>query len=217
MINSDPVQGNPQRPVDPLGHPKERLIPTKPTIVIVEDETIVCKLLERAFSKEYQLFLYESAEDFLAQFDASMPHVLLTDKNLPGITGIEMVEKHRQVTGDFEAVLITGYADIDSVILSMDLGIYSYMRKPFELQELKHTVACAQERLTKRIQHRNSLEQAQGKLSEYATLLEQTASQEAPGPGAPKTRLSEVAQGLKELGETLAEITANLDCGPKQA
>jgi len=181
-------------------------------MAIVEDEVIVCKLLERAFSKDYEIHIHESAEAFQQQFDASVPHVLLTDKNLPGITGIELVEKHRQVTSDFEAVLITGYADIDSVILSMDLGIFSYMRKPFEIQELKHTVANAQARLARRMQRRDALEQVQGLLEEYIQQLENTARKQ---PGAPDPSLTKLAQGFQSIQASIAQITAELRLGPK--
>jgi len=194
---------------------KEQAPSAMPNLVIVEDEAIVCKLLERAFSGEYKLSIFESAEAYQEGFDPKTPHVLLTDKNLPGITGIELVEQQRQVTDNFEAVLVTGYADIDSVILSMDLGIFSYMRKPFEIQELKHTVSSALTRLTHRLHRQEVLEQAQVKLAEYAREIEQSAAQPAAKTDQTRIDLAPLARGLHEIKDSLAQVTASPLPDPK--
>lgn len=56
--------------------------------------------------------------------------VLLTDKNLPDIGGLELIRHARTVTPDVEAIVITGYASLDTALVAMELGVYDYIVKP---------------------------------------------------------------------------------------
>ena len=119
----------------------------QPLACVVEDEPAIQLALRRALElQRYRVLTFESAEAFEAAKPAR-PHVLVVDKNLPGLSGLDLVERRSREGDDFEAILITGYADLDSAIKAVRLGFYSYLRKPFNFEQVIRDVAGAAERL----------------------------------------------------------------------
>jgi FixJ family two-component response regulator len=120
---------------------------------VVDDEPVVqmtlAKLLE---SQDYPVATFGSAEDFKAKASVDEPFLLIVDKNLPGISGLDLVVQQQQQGSDFEAILITGYADLDSAIDAVRLGFYSYIRKPFDFEKLLEDLTGAKSRLAKRLE-----------------------------------------------------------------
>ena len=120
---------------------------------IVDDEPVVqmtlAKLLE---TQNYAVTTFGSAEDFYAKASLEDPFLLIVDKNLPGISGLDLVQKQKQDGSNFEAILITGYADLDSAIDAVRLGFYSYIRKPFDFEKLLDDMSGARKRLARRLE-----------------------------------------------------------------
>jgi signal transduction histidine kinase len=175
-----------------------------PLLAVIDDEKAIRRLLLVAFRERYNVQLFESAEDFRETFKTDAPHVLIVDKNLPGLTGLELIKLHQREHRDFEAVLITAYADMDSAITAVELGVYSYLRKPFETDVLIGTVAGAYERLTLRMRLResNELLARQNKQLD-ATVKELSATLE-------KLRQSEAARAMSERLATLGQVSASV-------
>jgi FixJ family two-component response regulator len=119
---------------------------------IVEDEPIIKLTVAKLLEKErFRVGAYASAEAFLDESNRAPPHLLVTDKNLPGISGLQLVERLRSEGRTFEAIVITGYADLDSAIEAVRLGLYSYIRKPFGLDVLITDIRGAAARLRERL------------------------------------------------------------------
>jgi len=117
---------------------------------IVEDEPVVQSSLATLLSRwAFEVTTYADAEAFAAVAPRS-PYLLVVDKNLPGMSGLDLVTKHRELGHDFEAILITGYADISSAIEAVRLGLYSYLQKPFEMDVFLADVEGAAQRLRAR-------------------------------------------------------------------
>jgi two-component system, NtrC family, response regulator HydG len=62
--------------------------------------------------------------------------VLIADIKMPGLTGIELLEKIKEKDIETEVVIITGYGSIDSAVTAMKKGAYDYITKPFDLDEM---------------------------------------------------------------------------------
>jgi len=120
---------------------------------VVDDEPLVQSALSSLLARrDFEVQSFASAEAFSARAPSD-PHVLIVDKNLPGMSGIELVSQQRERGGvEFEAILITGYADMDSAISAVRLGLYSYLRKPFDMQDFLTDVQGAAERLRQRLE-----------------------------------------------------------------
>ncbi|HSP78503.1 MAG TPA: response regulator, partial [Myxococcaceae bacterium] len=89
------------------------------------------------------------------QLQAQRFDVLVTDKNLPGMGGVELIAEARRLQPALEAVMITGYASTESVLAAFSAGASDYILKPFEdLQLVRAKVRAALERRAERIQGR---------------------------------------------------------------
>lgn len=72
-----------------------------------------------------------SAESALEQMAVEMPDILVTDKNLPGISGVELLRRARALANPPWGFLITGYGSAQSAAEVLNLGVYGYFEKPF--------------------------------------------------------------------------------------
>jgi two-component system response regulator HydG len=106
-------------------------------ILIAEDEDITLKHLVNSLQKEGYLAVgTQNGEDALRRIDGDHFDLLITDIKMPGLTGIELLEKIKERQLEAEVIIITGFGSIGSVIDAMKKGAYDYVTKPFNLDEL---------------------------------------------------------------------------------
>ncbi|NTX04032.1 response regulator [Myxococcus sp. CA051A] len=150
------------------------------TVLVVDDEPVVLDICARLLERESDLVVLvaASAEDALPILREQRVDVLVTDKNLPGMGGVELVAEARNLQPTMEALMITAYASSESVIAAFAAGASDYILKPFDdLRVLRAKVRAALERRTSGTQVR---EQAREQAREAAALL--AAGQDAPEP-----------------------------------
>ena len=148
------------------------------TVLVVDDEPVVRDVCARLLSREPDLVvsLAEDAEEALELLRAQRFDVLITDKNLPGMGGVELISEARALQPALEAVMITGYSSSESVIAAFAAGASDYILKPFEdLRVVRAKVRAALERRAERVKGR---ELARRVAREASELLE--AGQHAP-------------------------------------
>jgi len=80
----------------------------------------------------FETILADSGEKAIEVAEEHSVDVLLVDKNLPGIDGIETIRRLHQRDRNIEAVVITGYASIESVLAAIDLRAVDYLVKPLQ-------------------------------------------------------------------------------------
>jgi DNA-binding NtrC family response regulator len=106
-------------------------------ILIAEDEDITLKHLLNALQKEgYQTVGTQNGSDALQKIEADHFDLLIADIKMPGMTGIELLERIKERQLDSEVIIITGFGSIGSVVDAMKKGAYDYVTKPFNLDEL---------------------------------------------------------------------------------
>lgn len=141
-------------------------------VLIVDDEQVVLDVMNRLLGREPDLSVtaVESAEEALARIRDSRYDVLITDKNLPGMGGIELIEQARRIRPAIEAVMITGYASGESVIAAFAAGASDYLLKPFDdLRAVRAKIRAALDRRKERTTARQS---SQALAKEAKDLLE---------------------------------------------
>jgi DNA-binding response OmpR family regulator len=74
------------------------------------------------------------------------PEVVILDKNLPDMAGTEVLRRARERGSDTEAVLVTGYPNLDSALKCIDLGCFAYLCKPVDLDTMADVAARAADR-----------------------------------------------------------------------
>jgi CheY-like chemotaxis protein len=127
------------------------------TVLVVDDEPVVRDVCARLLAREPDLVvsLAQDAEEALQLLRAQRFDVLITDKNLPGLGGIELIAEARAMQPALEAVMITGYSSSESVIAAFAAGASDYILKPFEdLRLVRAKVRAALERRSERVKGR---------------------------------------------------------------
>jgi len=150
------------------------------TVLVVDDEPVVLDICARLLERDADLIvtLAASAEEALPLLEEQRFDVLVTDKNLPGMGGVELIAEARRLQPSLEAVMITGYASSESVVAAFAAGASDYILKPFDdLRVLRAKVRAALERQTTGIRVR---EQAREVAREAAALL--ASGLDAPEP-----------------------------------
>ena len=75
---------------------------------------------------------------FKGEFD-----IVVTDINLPGLNGLEMLDEIKKRAPHVASIIITSYDTSENMLASMELGAYNYLRKPFRIEELQTTILMA--------------------------------------------------------------------------
>lgn len=136
------------------------MVITSKRIMVVDDEAPFRKLLERRLSKDGNAVeAFESSESALSAAEQKQFDVALVDIKMPGMDGIELLRRIKEIHPSMEVIIITGQGTIDSAIAAMKLGAYDYLTKPCKLSELDLIVQKAYERST--LQRQNVLLQDQ--------------------------------------------------------
>ncbi len=126
---------------------KKLVMTKKPRILVVDDEEITLKNLERILKKEdYIVVTALSGAEAIKKLDTSDFDVVLTDLKMENIGGIDVLEKAKSKYPDTQVIMITGYVSVDSAIDSIKKGAFHYIAKPFKLDDVKATVKQAIEK-----------------------------------------------------------------------
>ncbi len=115
--------------------------PHDATVFVIDDHGGIRKSLRYLMeSAGLDVEVFECAEDFLHAYEPARPGCLVTDVYMPGMTGVELLEK-LAVNGDFRpAILISGQGDIPTAVRAMKVGAVDFLEKPFEDDELLERV-----------------------------------------------------------------------------
>jgi len=103
------------------------------SVLVIDDEEVVRILFQSLLEEEgYIPLLAEDGKQGVQLLDQHGPAVALVDKNLPDISGLELIATQRKRHPNTEFIMITGYASLDSAVKAMELGAFSYLTKPFD-------------------------------------------------------------------------------------
>lgn len=105
--------------------------PARPgRLVVVDDEPVILQLLTTIFTgDDLDLVACPDGTSALAAIQQGCD-VLLTDKNLPDVGGLELVRAAKAARPDCEAIILTGYASLDTALQAMELDVFDYIFKP---------------------------------------------------------------------------------------
>lgn len=114
-------------------------------ILIVDDEPNILKSLKRLLRKKgYSVILSEKPEEALQIVRKGGISIIISDHRMPGMTGVEFLQKARQIVPDVPRILLTGYADKSSAIDAINKGgVYRYLEKPWLDDELVAVIKSA--------------------------------------------------------------------------
>jgi DNA-binding NtrC family response regulator len=116
-------------------------------ILIVDDEKAVRESLGSWFRDEgYQVDVAGSGKEALAKLAHENWDVFLLDIRMPGIDGLELQRKLKEAQPDATVIIMTAFASVETAVEGMKQGAYDYIIKPFDPDELEHSIRNAVER-----------------------------------------------------------------------
>jgi two-component system response regulator PilR (NtrC family) len=119
---------------------------TKPRILVVDDEISMCELLEILLKKEgYHVSSAPNGHAALELLTNAAFDLLLCDIRLGDISGIEVLKAAKRQNPRTVAIMISAYSSAENAVEAMNEGAFDYVPKPFDNEELKHTVRSALE------------------------------------------------------------------------
>lgn len=195
-------------------------------ILLVEDEKAIRNVLRNILqdeNKNYQISEAENGKLALDHLAKEEQDLVLCDIKMPGMDGIEVLEKIKANHPDTAVVMISGHGDLETAVDSMRKGAYDYISKPPDLNRLLNTVRNALDRntlvkenkvLKKKISKNFQMIGESQALEDIKDLIEKVAPTDArvliTGPNGTGKEL--VAHWIHQKSERSKEALIELNC-----
>ena len=88
----------------------------------------------------YDVAVAESAHDALAKMAAKRFDLALVDIKMPGTDGVELQRRMHEIDPEMVVIIMTGYASVETAVAALKNGAYDYVSKPFDPDDIAHTV-----------------------------------------------------------------------------
>ncbi len=114
------------------------------TLLYVDDEPGNLNAFRITFRRDYNILLSESPEEGLRLFEQEEVDLVLSDQRMPGMSGVEFLERVSQINPGPCRILVTAYSDIDAIQSAVNrANIFKYVRKPWDIDKLSQTIEQA--------------------------------------------------------------------------
>jgi DNA-binding NtrC family response regulator len=197
-------------------------------ILVLEDDKALSEILcDELRARGHMAVAAETVAEGLEHLGQSEFEVALLDLMLPDGSGIDLLQKIADEDLGVEAIVLTGFATVDTAIKAMKLGAYDYVTKPARMEELEQLVAKAAEKSRHRRENatlRRRLERqdaADGKVTDDAAMKDLIATLERVAPsdipvliqGESGTGKELVARALHRLSPRAGQPFVAINCG----
>jgi diguanylate cyclase (GGDEF)-like protein len=187
----------------------------KAKILIIDDDEQIRNLLIAILGSIYDCWTAASAEEALTALSDDTYDLVVSDIDMGGMSGLELVPKVRSLSPDTVVVMISGNQDIASAIESMRVGAFDYITKPIDIRHLEAAVDRA-------LQHCNLLKEKRRYEAQLETLLQQRTAEvdrlayydtvtQLPNRTLFEDRLAQAVAIAKSTDQTLGVLFISLD------
>ncbi len=116
-------------------------------ILFVDDEPDIVETLKLSHEREFTVLGATSGDEALAMLAREPVAVLVSDQRMPGMCGLELIARAREISPDLVAMIVTGYMEVDALVEAVERReIHRYVMKPWEGRELRVTLRIAIEK-----------------------------------------------------------------------
>lgn len=169
----------------------------KQTILIVDDEPDIRDVLSLALTDMgHYVLAAADGEEALRWFREVRPPIVVTDIKMPGMDGIDLLQKLKREDPDTEVIMVTGHGDLDLAIRSLKHEATDFITKPINIDVLEIALKRAQERIVTR-----------QKLKEYTEHLEQLIREKSQL----QSRLSALGLMIGSISHGIKGLLTGLD------
>jgi len=139
-------------------------------VLVVDDDALSREFLYEALNKcGYEVEVSGTGEDAWEIFQREPADVVFTDMRMPGMTGMELLEKIKESSPDTVVTMVTAYGAIEDAVEAMKLGAFDYLLKPISPDQIEVRMQRLEERYALMAENkylREALEESQGGLEE---------------------------------------------------
>ncbi|MDA8978098.1 nitrogen regulation protein NR(I) [Pseudomonadales bacterium] len=119
---------------------------------VVDDDKSIRWVLEKALTRSgIEVDVFTNGEALLEQLESNIPDVVISDIRMPGINGLDMLEKILVKHPKLPVIITTAHSDLDNAVSSYQNGAFEYLPKPFDIDEVvamtRRALAVAEENL----------------------------------------------------------------------
>lgn len=119
----------------------------KHSILIVDDELSMREFLSILLEREgYGVKTASSAEEALALLEHTIFDLVISDVQMPGLSGIDLLTRIKALSPETAVLIITAFSTAEQAVEAMKIGAYDYIAKPFKIDEVKQLVINALEK-----------------------------------------------------------------------
>lgn len=150
-------------------------------ILITDDDMDLRELLTEAVKNwGYEVSVARDGDEALRKLRMERFDMVITDLMMPGMDGLALLQKIKDLDKEILVIIITGYATIETAVKAIESGAYDYIAKPFRLDELMIVIKNACERLRLVLQNRALLEELRTAYGEIGVLKKALSALEEP-------------------------------------
>lgn len=150
-------------------------------LLVVDDEPVILQVLSAVFEGEpYRVSLASNGTDALRVLAEDHVDVLLTDKNLPDVGGLELLRAAKRKEPLTEVVIVTGYASLETALEALEQDVFDYILKPLNnVFDIRKKIRKAVEKQDMALENRRLIAELQQKNAALEEALDETRSLQA--------------------------------------
>lgn len=168
---------------------------TSPHILLIDDDAAILRSAGQTLELEdYRVCALDRADKALPLISEDFAGIVITDINMPGTTGLELLARVKAIDSNIPVILITGFGDISMAVSAIRNGAYDFIEKPFSSDLLLDVVHRALEKRALTLDNRR--------------LRQELQAQSAPGPRILGS--SPAVQDLRRLVQRVASSPADI-------
>ena len=112
-------------------------------ILVVDDDDVIRETLCELLSQDYSCQTADTAEEALAKLEAQVFDVVVTDVSMPGLSGMELLNRVLQLYPGTPVIMISGLSDQEQAQSLLSMGAFDYLLKPYRLEVVEESVRRA--------------------------------------------------------------------------
>lgn len=118
----------------PISIEAQPAAPARKRLLVVDDESIIRSIFRDLMARECDVVEADTAEEALSLLRApgAKYDLIVTDKNLPGLSGLELAQEARRLDANSRVIMMTGYPSLVTAQQALELGVVDYLLKPFD-------------------------------------------------------------------------------------
>ena len=187
----------------------------KPKLLIIDDEEQIRHLLQDLLGESYDCCGAGSAEEALAALSQQTFDLVISDIDMGGMSGLELVPRVHSIAPDTVVVMISGNQDIEFAIQALRVGAFDYITKPIDIRHVEASVERALKHSELLKDRRRYKEQIEDLLRQRTAQVDQLAYYDTvtqlPNRALFEDRLNQALSLAKTKGQSLAVLFISLD------